>query len=59
MLVQLSDELVDERFVSDDGFHPNDAGHAAIAEQFLDAIDLELGLEQVAALSTADLDPLA
>lgn len=59
VLVQLSDELVDERFVSDDGFHPNDAGHAAIAEQFLDALDLELGPEQVAALSTADLDPLA
>ena len=38
-LVRLSDEEVEERYVSDsDGFHPNDAGHRRIAELFLRAI---------------------
>ena len=35
-LVRLSEEEVEERFVSDaDGFHPNDRGHRRIAELFL------------------------
>jgi acyl-CoA thioesterase-1 len=59
VLVALSEQDVEEQFVSDaDGFHPNDAGHAAIADLFLDAIGPELGTEPVATLSTADLDPL-
>jgi lysophospholipase L1-like esterase len=59
VLVALSAQEVDEQFVSDaDGFHPNDAGHAAIADLFLEAIAPELGSEPVAILSTSDLDPL-
>jgi lysophospholipase L1-like esterase len=43
VLVRLSDEQVEDRFVSDiDGFHPNDLGHARIAELFLDAIEPSL-----------------
>ena len=59
VLVSLAGQEVEERFVSDaDGFHPNDLGHAAIAELFLDAIGPELGIEPVATLSTSELDPL-
>jgi acyl-CoA thioesterase-1 len=44
VLVRLADEQVEDRFVSDiDGFHPNDLGHARIAELFLDAIEPSLG----------------
>jgi acyl-CoA thioesterase-1 len=58
VLVALSAQPVEEQFVSDaDGFHPNDLGHAAIAELFLDAIGPELGIEPVATLSTSELDP--
>jgi acyl-CoA thioesterase I len=60
VLVPLSEEEVEDRFVSDaDGFHPNDAGHARIAELFLEEIEPALGVEPVAAVSTTDLDPLA
>jgi lysophospholipase L1-like esterase len=42
-LVQLSEEEVEERFVSDvDGFHPNDRGHRRIAELFLEVIEPEV-----------------
>jgi hypothetical protein len=38
-VVKLSDEPVEERFVSDlDGFHPSDAGHRRIADLFLAVI---------------------
>jgi acyl-CoA thioesterase-1 len=60
VLVQLSDELVEERFVSDsDGFHPNDAGHAAIAEQFLAAIEPALAASDAPVASASDLDLFA
>jgi len=59
VLVALSAQEVEDQFISDvDGFHPNDAGHAAIAELFLDAIGPEFGTEPLATLSTSDLDPL-
>jgi lysophospholipase L1-like esterase len=42
-LVRLSDEKVEDRFVSDlDGFHPNDRGHRRIAELFLETIAPEV-----------------
>jgi acyl-CoA thioesterase I len=42
-LVRLSDEPVEDRFVSDlDGFHPNDRGHKRIAELFLAVIEPEV-----------------
>jgi acyl-CoA thioesterase I len=42
-LVRLSDVPIEDRFVSDaDGFHPNDLGHARIAELFLDAVEPEI-----------------
>jgi acyl-CoA thioesterase I len=59
VLVQLSDELVDERLVSEDGFHPNDAGHAAIAEQFLTAIEPALAGSDAAVATASDLDLFA
>jgi acyl-CoA thioesterase-1 len=56
VLVRLSDEQVEDRFVSDiDGFHPNDLGHARIAELFLDAIEPSLAASSGAA---ADSDLL-
>src|SRR5262245_36591845 len=54
-LVRLSDEPVEERYVSDaDGFHPNDRGHRRIADLFLAAIEPE-----VAALSRGNLNRLS
>jgi lysophospholipase L1-like esterase len=59
VLVQLSDELVEERFVSDDGFHPNDEGHAAIAEQFLASIEPALVGSDAPIAVASDLDLFA
>jgi len=42
-LVRLSEEAVEERYVSDtDGFHPNDRGHRRLAELFLAKIEPEI-----------------
>jgi lysophospholipase L1-like esterase len=60
VLVRLSGEEVEDRLVSDaDGFHPNDAGHARIAELFLEAIEPEVAADEVPTLSTADFDLFA
>ena len=56
-LVQLSDEPVEDRFVSDaDGFHPNDLGYARIADLFLAEIEPALAPAGDLPLSTADGD---
>jgi acyl-CoA thioesterase-1 len=60
VLVRLSGEEVEDRLVSDaDGFHPNDAGHAKIAELFLEAIEPEVAADEAPTLATADLDLFA
>ena len=59
VLVRLSDQQVEDRFVSDaDGFHPNDLGHARIAELFLEAIEPNLAAGDGTPLSAADVDLL-
>jgi acyl-CoA thioesterase-1 len=59
VLVRLSDEQVEDRFVSDaDGFHPNDLGHARIAELFLEAIEPNLAAGDGSPLSVTDADLL-
>ena len=60
VLVRLSGEQVEDRLVSDaDGFHPNDAGHAKIAELFLETIGPEVAADEVPTLSASDLDLFA
>jgi acyl-CoA thioesterase-1 len=60
VLVPLSGEEVDDRFVSDaDGFHPSDAGHARIAELFLDALEPEVAGVEAPVLPAGDFDLLA
>jgi acyl-CoA thioesterase I len=60
ILVPLSDEVVEDQFVSDaDGFHPNDAGHARIAELFLDAIEPGLAGSDAPVATASDLDLFA
>ena len=59
VLVRLSDEQVEDRFVSDaDGFHPNDLGHARIAELFLEVIEPNLAAGDGSPSSAADVDLL-
>jgi acyl-CoA thioesterase-1 len=59
VLVPLSDQQVEDRFVSDaDGFHPNDLGHARIAELFLEAIEPNLAAGDGSSLPAADVDLL-
>jgi lysophospholipase L1-like esterase len=46
LLVDLYSEPVEDDLVSDrDGFHPNNEGHRAIADRFLEVILPALGLE--------------
>jgi lysophospholipase L1-like esterase len=59
LLVALSEEQVEDRFVSDaDGFHPNDAGHARIADLFLEAIEPELDADPPT-MSASQIDLIA
>jgi lysophospholipase L1-like esterase len=49
LLVDLYSEPVEDDLVSDrDGFHPNNDGHRAIADRFLEVILPALGLEPTA-----------
>jgi acyl-CoA thioesterase-1 len=60
VLVRLSEEEVEDRFVSDaDGFHPNDAGHARIAELFLDALEPAVAAIDAPVLPAGEFDLLA